>query len=291
MQPDSASDKGVIYVAFGETYRKLAVLSISYLRRYGYSGPVRILTDFSGWDLSCLDCEVLEVPSTGPGFGTRHYKTRLNEYGFDTTLFLDADTVPVSSIDDIWNELRTADVCLSRDRHPDVMDLVSRGGGHKSTWLPGEPSPDRRHPEYEHMAALGLMRHPLHSSGVMLFRRSAVTDLLFRTWHEEWKRFGHEDQLALVRALSRTGCHIDELPACWNARMKGWNAAKNSWPRHARILHLRPENGGLPESVFDQPAFNAPKNGSANSSRIWMRALNTAKRARAALTGGRSHKR
>jgi hypothetical protein len=248
---------GVVYIAFGEVYRQLTVLSISFLRRFGYSGPVRVITDFHAWDLSQLRCEVVEVPNLGDGFGTRHYKTQITKYGYDTTLFLDADTLPVSSIDDIWKQLRFADICMSVDRHPDVLNLVTRGRDHsKCTWLAGESSLHPRRAEYEYMAGLGLMQHTFYSSGVMLYRRNAATDRLFEVWHEEWCRFRHEDQLALVRAIDQSGCSVRTLSPRWNARIRGSATVESAQWRRARILHLRQENSPMLKILFEQPAFD-----------------------------------
>lgn len=247
MLQGSPSRAGVVYIAFGVAYRELTILSILWLRRYGYYGPVRVLTGDQYWPADALDCEIVRVPNVGDGFATRYYKTQINAYGYDTTFFLDADTLPITSISRIWRELRFAKMCLSMDSFPTVQDLVAKNTKDR----------ERRQVEYSCMSDRGLMHHPLYSSGVILFRRSAATDELFTIWHEEWNRFRHEDQLALVRAIARTGFRVHALAPRWNARLKGFGTIEKARLRGVRILHLRPTDARLLRVLLAQPAFPA----------------------------------
>jgi hypothetical protein len=240
----SGGSTGIIYVSFGESYRDLTTLSICALRRFGYSGPVRILSDNHDWDIGHLDCELLEVPSAGEGFGTRFYKTQVNEYGFDTTLFLDADTLAIAPIGHIWRELRFSEICMSLDIHPDVGHLIKKGRKDR----------ERRRFEYTHMQELGLIDHPFFNSGVMLFRRTAAVDQLFKVWHEEWDGFQGEDQLALVRAMSRTGMYVHTLSSRWNERLRKFGSVDQAQRCGVRILHLRPGSEPLLPTIFAEYA-------------------------------------
>jgi hypothetical protein len=265
MRQRSPASAGVVYVAFGAAYRELAVLSILWLRRFGYSGPVRVVTGEEYWPADFLGCEIVRVPHVGDGFTTRYYKTQINNYAYDTTLFLDADTLPVASVGKIWGELRFSEMCVSVDYHPSVQDLMT-----KSTI-----GRERREREFRYMSDLGLMHHPFYSSGVMLFRRSAATDQLFTIWHEEWNRFRHEDQLALVRAIARTGVKVRTLAPRWNARLKGFRTIENAQLRGVRILHFRPGNARLVRALLQQPALvdAGPKRTLRQRLWFWIRRL------------------
>jgi hypothetical protein len=255
----TSPDTGIIYIAFGELYRKLAVLSISYLRRFGYFGPVRVLTDLHGWNLSQLGCEVIEVSDSGHPFGSRRYKTRLTEYGYNTTLFLDADTLPLCSIGRLWREIRNREICMCADYHPTVQDLVvksSRKGAQRRDWTGRMSTAEPRQPEYGYMAELGLMYQKCYSSGVILFRRCRRTDCFFEAWHEEWNRFGREDQLALIRAIHRTGLSVGSLSLRWNARLKPYGTIENARLRGAGILHFRPVDAPVFQMLFDKSAIS-----------------------------------
>lgn len=229
----AAPSLGVVYLSFGEKYRQLTELSVSFLRASGYAGPVRIVTTSPTWRLDHLDCEMVKVPYRGLSFATRYYKTQINQYAFDITLFLDADTLPIANIRPLWRELRFADICMARDYHPLVQEEAKI-----HYW-----DRPRRRPEYDFMYSLGLMGHVLYNSGVMLFRSSAATDKFFAAWHNEWKRFQHEDQLALIRAIARTKTNIHLLASRWNGSSTRFESVRQAQSLGVRILHnLKPDS-------------------------------------------------
>jgi hypothetical protein len=221
---------GVVYLSFGQEYKALTILSLSFLRRFGYAGPVRVVTDSCNWNVGHLDCELMLVPFRGMGFATRYYKTQIHQYAFDTTLYLDADTLPIASIRPIWHELRSAKVCLPLDFHNDFQGSLS----HVVQGCQSDPR------EYRYMAKQRLLQHVFYNSDVILFRRSSACDRLFETWHEEWNRFGLRDQLALVRAVARTKSNVHILPPRWNGRLRSFGSIQKALEFGMRILHLRP---------------------------------------------------
>jgi len=250
MPTKAKENTGIVYICFGTVHQQLAIRSILHLRNVGYIGPVRVLTNIPNWDEETLRCEIVLVEDKGEGFGTRYYKTRINAYGYETTLFLDADTLPISSLNKLWSELRFSDICMAMDRHPNVGDLIAKSATSGAAWKGwGEHpySPQQRLLEYDYMKGLGLMQSPFHNSGVLLFRRSAATDKLFELWSEEWERFRDADQLALVRALARANLRVHTLSPVWNARLSQYGTLENALLSGVHILHLRPGND-IPET-------------------------------------------
>jgi hypothetical protein len=235
-QSRSRASLGVVYLCLGELYAEFAERSLWHLRRLGYSGPVRVVSDIDLPDFRLGDCELVEVAPGDDGFRSRHYKTQINKFGWETTLFLDADAIPIASLGHIWRELRFADLCLSMDLHPTVQDLIARSARDR----------DRRELEYGHMGRLGLFDNPFFSSGVMLFRRTDEIERLFSVWHEEWNLFQNEDQLALARAIHRTGVRVQRLAPRWNARLSNYGSVETARLAGVRILHLRPALEALP---------------------------------------------
>ena len=219
---------GVVYLSFGEDYKALTTLSVGFLRRFGYTGPVRILTDSHHWRVDNLDCEIVNVPSPETDFGTRYYKTQINQLSFANTLLLDADTLPIAPICHIWHDLRFAHICLSLDLHPNVLHLIEKSNKDR----------ERRLPEYRYMSDSGMVKNNLYNCGVMLFRRSSVTDRLFEAWHQEWNRFGNEDQLAMVRAIARTRSKVHTLAPCWNALPNRFRSIGEARTAGVKILHF-----------------------------------------------------
>jgi hypothetical protein len=202
---DRAGSRGVLYLALGTGYRYLTLASISALRRYGYRGPIRVVTDDEGWVPPALNCEAIVVPDVGDGYSTRYYKTRLLEFAYDLTLYLDSDAIPIADIDDVWSCLRDCDIAMAADARQTVGALIA-----------GDRHIEERRAEFGLMMRLGLTSRVYFNSGVMVFRRSSTTAAVFASWHEEWLRFRNRDQLALVRAVALTDTPVGSLPPAWN---------------------------------------------------------------------------
>lgn len=221
------SELGIVYLAMGEEHMRLTTLSISFLRRFGYSGPIRVVTDAKDWPIADHDFEIVPIGSVGPRCAPRFYKTQINRFGFPATLFLDADMLPIAPVDPIWDDLRLAELCVSLEL-PRVRNFI------EYYWQGAEPM----RPELTYMIQSGLAEHPFFNSGLILFRQSPVVDQLFEIWHEEWRRFGGRDQCALVRAVARTGITLHTLPICWNCPPRRFQSIEEAQNVGIRILHF-----------------------------------------------------
>ena len=112
---------GVVYVATGESFLRGAALSIATLRR-DYAGPVMVLTDKAAPRFAAFAKKykvTVNVQATGEehaGISSRLLKTRTALLcPYETTLFLDADTLVLEPICNIWGYLNRA--------HPMAMTL------------------------------------------------------------------------------------------------------------------------------------------------------------------------
>jgi hypothetical protein len=224
---NGAGSRGVLYLALGSGYRHLTIASISALRRYGYHGPVRVVTDDPTWVPPALDCDVAVVPDVGDGFSTRYYKTRMLEFAYDMTLYLDSDAIPITDIDEVWSCLGDHDIAMAADPRQTVGALIAKDG-HMAEWRA----------EFSLMIRLGLTSRTYFNSGVMAFRRSAATTALFASWHEEWLRFKRRDQLALVRAVALTDTTVQTLPAAWNCPPGAFASIRQARDAGVRVLHF-----------------------------------------------------
>jgi hypothetical protein len=119
----SEQSSGVLYLAIGDEDRKLTIASVSSLRRYGYYGPIRVVTDEPDWMPSRFECQSVVVPDVGAD-DARYYKTRLFEFAFESTLFLDSGAIPIGDINDIWGYLGDCDIAMAADLPPNVGDLI-----------------------------------------------------------------------------------------------------------------------------------------------------------------------
>ncbi|WP_233860283.1 glycosyltransferase [Paraburkholderia sp. HD33-4] len=233
-----------MYLALGPEHAALAALSISFLRRFGYSGPIRVVTDAAVWPEHDYDCEIVKIKVE---HAPRWYKTQINQFGFDVTLFLDSDILIISKIDHIWENICFAELCISLES-PQVRDFINY------YW---ERS-DRMRPELAYMHRSGLAQHAFYNSGVLLFRRSEKVERMFNCWHEEWRRFGGRDQCALVRALVRTGIKVQLLPRSWNCPPTHFQSIADAQRAGIKMMHFfsGPQRLRLPallEKFDDEP--------------------------------------
>ena len=58
---------------------------------------------------------------------------------------------------------------------------------------------------------------PYPNSGVLFWKRCPATQVLFRSWYDEWMKYqGWDEQLALLRALYHNPLNLLTLPEAWN---------------------------------------------------------------------------
>lgn len=178
---------GVIYVASGADYVDLAVASARSLRRASPGVAADIFTD----DPVPAGLFDQVHPLSRPGY--RAKLTAMQETRFARTLFLDADTLVVAPLGDIWDILDRFDCALAHDVRR-VSRLV-RGG---------MPTP---------------YAFPQLNSGVLLYRRSPMMLMLLA----EWERRYHEtqakrDQPILKELLWSSDVRFYVLPPEFNLR-------------------------------------------------------------------------
>jgi hypothetical protein len=226
---------GVLYLAIGDEYRTMTIASISSLRRYGYRGPIRVVTDKHGWIPSRFGCESTVVPNAGDGLASRYYKTQLFRFAYDVTLFLDSDAIPVGNIDDIWEFLDDSSLAMAADMQPNIGDLIANDRDNE--WWQ-----ERWGNEGELMIRLGLTSRAFFNSGVMLFRRSDAVAALFASWHEEWKRFRKRDQMALARATALSAATVRTLPRKWNCPAEYFTSIREAQQAGVKVLHFLSSN-------------------------------------------------
>jgi hypothetical protein len=99
---------GVLYVAFGEQYRREALASIAAIRRFHPHLPCCIITDSNIEPLPSHVRILLRAPEA-----KQHFRAKpryLPESPFDRTLFLDTDTTTVRHIEDLFRLLNRFDI-------------------------------------------------------------------------------------------------------------------------------------------------------------------------------------
>ncbi len=196
--------RGVIYIATTKkAYLEAALISALALRQHEPEIPITLICDQPLLKLLPLDEYKISsrlLESNSHNFSSRDIKTRLNAFSpYQETLFLDADIIPLGPISGLWDYIAKGDMAMVLDRLPRVSlcDHVSQAEkSYTLEQLPGNTSQ--------------------YNSGLMLWRNTPAIQSLFSQWHQEWRLFEKQDQLALVRAIHKTQVSINNLPKTYN---------------------------------------------------------------------------
>jgi hypothetical protein len=195
------TDRGVLYIAYGDKARSQAQLSLLTVRHHAPGLPVAVVSDrpLPGADRH------IDHPEADRGARTQKTSMyRLSPFG--ETLFLDADTELKSAPTAGWKLLQYVDLVLAQDFNRNFAD---------NKWP---------HLNQEEVAEtnriLGTRQHMYFNSGVIFFRRNERVEAMMSAWHEEWKRYGLHDQMALLRAIHRCPVRIAPLREPWNTHIR-----------------------------------------------------------------------
>jgi Nucleotide-diphospho-sugar transferase len=197
--------RGAIYCATDHPiYLEAALISAIVFRQLNPNIPVTLICDRPITDpitLQNYGITVIEVSTQpGSGFQSRNLKTRLFDLSpYTETLYIDSDILPLKPIDPIWAYFDQADMVMALDRLPTIGECDHIGTVEKTYTLESLPASTTH-----------------YNSGVMLWRKTPVTQALFWQWQQEWTRFQKQDQLALVRAIAQIQLPIAQLPVNYN---------------------------------------------------------------------------
>ncbi len=203
--------KAVIYIATGGlNYIELTKKSIASLRARAYRGTIIVVTDQpASFELlkkdTRLTIELAELPIPGK-YASRFAKTSLNQYAAaDINLYLDADTLVLRPIDEIWSYVSNADLALALE--PSLDPVKDQAIRHSSAFSVEEAAL---------VSGLEFKDPRYFNSGVLLWKKGEASDAFFKAWHEEWLRFQKVDQPSLVRALRAVDIQVQTLPPKFN---------------------------------------------------------------------------
>lgn len=218
--------EGYIYAVTGEEYLILARRAARSLRRVDPDRPIDLFTDAAVEDPVFDRVHRLERVSIRPKIEA------MRRARFARTLYLDADTIPLAPLDDVFGVLERFDMALCAEQRR--ADFRAR------RQMKREPVP---------------LAFPQPNSGVVALRPAPVVLRLL----EEWERWAHDgtqsfDQHSLRVLLYRSEVRLHTLPDEYNMM---WytnrlaNPDGHCAPRilHQPILHKLPP--GDPEAPFD----------------------------------------
>ena len=187
-------DRGVIYVAYGQSARAEAMQSIASLKAR-HDLPVMAITDAQ----TIKGADHLIRFGGDEGWGARRAKLHVDKLApWEHFLYIDADTR-------VNGDLGPGFEILA-----DGWDMVITPSGNQETnrlW----------HVDKEDKA-LTLMDNPLPlqlQGGLFWAAKNDRTAALFEAWRQEWAVFSRQDQGALLRAIHREPVRLWLLGECW----------------------------------------------------------------------------
>ena len=202
------SDRGALFCATGSfLYLEAAMISALALRQHEPLLPITLLSDWpqlQGVDLRGTGISLRMVrpvlPAAANMFSSRRIKTSLASLSpYRESLYLDADMLTMQPLGPLWQTLERHAIGLVPDRMPlvslcDHVDQEEKA--YTLEWVGGEAQQ--------------------FNSGLILWRAGEPTANLFQHWQQQWRCFGRQDQLALVRAIASTGIQVAVLPTSYN---------------------------------------------------------------------------
>ena len=189
-------DRGIIYVATGEAYRREAEFSARSVRRWMPEMPITLWTDDPDRVSPGLFTEINRIEQA-----TYSFKDRFGPFTqtpYQRTLFLDTDTLLLGSVHEVFEVL-------------DRFDFACAHGP-----VRGTDSPE--------LLADCPTAFAEPNAGVIAYNRNAATLALFQRWAERYERqlieFSHRknDQPALRRVLWESNVRFATLPPEYNLR-------------------------------------------------------------------------
>jgi hypothetical protein len=216
------AEKGALMIAFGEKAVQNAALSASLLKKVAPDLPIAAITDAETF--SEVDYLIHHVDMDK---GARNIKTRIYSLSpFYTTFYLDADTEILSDPQHGFDLLDNVDLVMGQD----TVRIFNRN--HHPHMVKEEMTRTKRE--------TGGGEYCYYNTGVMFFGRSERMKALMQAWHQEWTRFGMQDQPAFFRAMFQNPVRIAAMRSPWNTH----HSKRAEFVFHA---HRRASRDGAPK--------------------------------------------
>jgi len=207
---------GVVYVAVGRDYIDSAAISIDTLRRV-FSGPVMVITDKPDNKLESLktkygiDVLVHPTNTNDNHRSSRVLKTQVMKLcPYDYGMFIDADTLVLNRIHQVWGVLGARNIAMARSQHYPRVGDAGRAKEHMKYDIYSD--------DFKLACEVAGKRFPHYHSSTIVWRRSEEIIKLAEMWYEEWQHFKGCDMFPLARALFRSNVRISKLPRKYNLR-------------------------------------------------------------------------
>ena len=208
-------DTGIVYVVYGAAAIKEARGSLVSLRLFHPELKALVISDGD------TGLEAEHVYHVDDDVGARAAKLAAYDLSpFDKTLYLDADTVIIGPLNWGFRLLDSFDLIVAID----IAEMAKDGALHPNSF--GYTQEERSMTTY----LLPTTWATQFACGMLFFRKSHDTQVLFDTWQDEWRKWQGRDQAAFLRALCKNPTRILAVPSEWNVAGS---------KQEARIVHHR----------------------------------------------------
>lgn len=227
-------DKGIVYIAFGTEYDRLAAHTIAFSKKF-LSLPVSVMTNMRDrhkkWeDIPDIDFIFLDLPTDD----NREIKTRLYKYTpYEQTIYLDCDCVVIKpGLEKILERLQEKETVFQ----------------HYGKW--------REQQKYYSRAAKILNTFPptpVFLGGFWAFRKTPAVEKFFDTWHDYWIATGRgRDMPGLACAIKNTAISHSTLSKIRD-RVFSYGIADNFIVIHRVGLDDLFHEYGIPKYIPNKP--------------------------------------
>ena len=189
---------GLLYMAFGDKAASAVKRSVATLKRIGFSYPVCVVGDkpVDGFQFIKWEGQSPFDSKQRKNFQFRAGRIKPYLYAlspFKRTLYLDADTEFIQDIYTGFEMLDNYDMALTQETLT-VGELYNK---FMAGW---EINIEER---AQTIKELDNTNEYFVNSGVMFFKKSSYTQVVFGKWYEQWMRYQQwDEQLALMRAVA-----------------------------------------------------------------------------------------
>jgi len=188
-------NRGLLYVAFGDSYQELAVWTITHTRKFT-DLPIVVLVNEpanSKWEgLEGVTVHPFELPQTA----NRNVKTQMCRYTpFEETIYMDTDSVlRCGGIETLFAMMGSHDLLLNKLIHWRDVDKIPR----------------------LYRTAMKLLSSSLpidvYNGALICWRSNSKTERFFKQWNNGWQRTGKGREMpALACALQNAQLEVADI--------------------------------------------------------------------------------
>ena len=215
-------EKGILYIAFGDSFTKEGIMSYLSLRRYMADIPVCFMTDrIDLLDNFSKSDNKLIVQKIEP----KHIRSKVDfvdHTPFNKTLYLDSDTLVVRDLTDIFESLDRFDIALTHDfarKRKKYADVI---------------------PEY---ANIPYCFSEVNGGVFAFVKNDRTRDFLIKWKHYFYKYFtvtSGWDQVSLRISLWESKVSLFHLPVEFNIRSKAVREKQDRFKHEYGEQHMAP---------------------------------------------------